>query len=137
MENVDPGNREPADFEPISDEPKGPSRSERQWAMGCHLIGLCGIIIPLPFAGIIATLVLWLLKREDGVFIDLHGKEALNFQISLILYAAVCFFLTMIAIGFLLLVLLVLFAFISIVVAGVKASEGSEFSYPMCIRFIK
>jgi uncharacterized Tic20 family protein len=137
MENVDPENREHADFEPAGAEPRGPSRNERQWAMGCHLIGLSGIIIPLPFAGIIATLVLWLLKREDGVFIDIHGKEALNFQISLIMYAAVCFFLTMIAIGFLLLILLALFAFISIVVAGVKASEGSEFSYPMCIRFIK
>lgn len=137
MENTESNNVDDANFEPVSSEPAGPSRTERQWAMGCHLIGLCGVVVPIPAAGLIATLVLWLIKREDGVFIDMHGKEALNFQISLIIYFAICIFLTMLAIGVLLLIPLVLFAFISIIVAGVKASEGSEFSYPACIRFIK
>ena len=134
MENNEPRD---AGFEQVSPETAGPSRSQRQWAMGCHLIGLCGVIVPVPAAGLIATLVLWLLKREDGSFIDAHGKEALNFQISLVIYFAICIFLSMVAIGVFLLIPLALFAFISIIVAGVKASEGSEFSYPACIRFIK
>ena len=114
------------------------SKSERQWAMGCHLIGLCGVFVPIPSAGLIGTLVFWLIKREDGTFIDEQGKEALNFQISLLIYAAVCIALTLAAgIGLLLLFPLGIFGFISIIVAGIKASEGIAFRYFGCIHFIK
>lgn len=114
-----------------------PSKTERQWAMGCHLIGLCGVIVPFPAAGLIGALVLWLLKREDGAFIDEQGKESLNFQISLFIYAAICIFLSFIAIGLLLLFPLAIFGFICIIIAAIKASEGTAFRYPACIRFIK
>lgn len=117
--------------------PVGPSKNERQWAMGCHLIGLCGVIVPLPAAGLIGTLVLWLVKREDGAFIDNQGKESLNFQISLLIYAFACLLLTFIGIGILLLFPLVVFGFVCIVMATIKASEGTEFRYPACIRLIK
>ena len=115
----------------------GPSKVERQWAMGCHLIGLCGVVVPFPAAGLIGTLVLWLIKREDGAFIDDQGKESLNFQISLLIYAFVCLLLTFIGIGLLLLFPLVIFGFVCIIMATIKASEGSAFRYPVCIRLIK
>ncbi|NNJ70149.1 MAG: DUF4870 domain-containing protein [Kiritimatiellales bacterium] len=115
----------------------GISKSERQWGMGCHLVGLCGIVVPIPAAGLIATLVTWLIKREDGLFIDQQGKEALNFQISLFIYAAICIFLTVIGIGLLLLFPLAIFAFVCIIIAAIKASEGIAYRYPICIRFIK
>jgi uncharacterized Tic20 family protein len=117
--------------------PVGPSKSERQWAMGCHLIGLCGVIVPVPAAGLIGALVLWLLKREDGAFIDDQGKESLNFQISLLIYAFACVLLSFIGIGLLLLFPLVIFGFVCIVMATIKASEGSAFRYPACIRLVK
>ena len=116
--------------------PNGPSRLERNWAMGCHLAGLCGIVIPFIFAGLVATLLIWLLKREDGSFIDDQGKEALNFQISLIIYLFGCIILIFIGIGVLLIIPLYLYAFICIVIGAVKASEGTAFRYPGCIRFI-
>ena len=115
----------------------GPSKSERQWAMGCHLIGLCGVVVPFPAAGLIGVLVLWLLKREDGAFIDDQGKESLNFQISLLIYAFACLLLSFVAIGVLLLFPLIVFGFVCIIMATIKASEGSAFRYPACIRLIK
>lgn len=116
--------------------PSGPSKTERQWAMGCHLIGLCGVIVPFPAAGLIGALVLWLIKREDGAFIDDQGKESLNFQISLLIYAFACGLLAFIGIGILLFLPLVVFGFVCIVMAAIKASEGSAFRYPACIRLI-
>ena len=114
-----------------------PSRMERNWAMGCHLAGLCGVVIPFPFVGLIATLLMWLLKREEGPFIDDQGKEALNFQMTLLIYAFGCIMLVFIVVGALLFIPLFLYAFICIIMAAVKASEGAKFRYPGCIRFIK
>ncbi len=119
------------------DQGTAPSKSQRNWAMGCHLVGLCGLLIPNMVLGLIGTLVLWLLKRDEGAFIDDQGKEALNFQISLLIYTVACFMLAFIAIGLLLLVPLFIFGFVCIIIAAIKASEGVEFRYPACLRFIK
>ncbi len=137
MENNESTNVDDASFEPVSTEPTDPSRTERQWAMGCHLMGLCGLLIPNLILGLIGTLILWLVKREDGVFIDEQGKEALNFQISLIIYSFAGILLTFIFVGFFLLVALVVFAYACVIIAAIKASEGVAFRYPACIRFIK
>jgi len=114
-----------------------PSRAERNWAMGCHLIGLCGVAVPFPAAGVIGTLVLWLLKREDGRFIDSQGRESLNFQISLLIYLSACLMLTVIKIGIFLFFPVIIFGFICIIMGAIKASEGTDFRYPACLRFIK
>jgi len=137
MENNESENIEEATFEPVSSAPTEPSRSERQWAMGCHLIALCGIVVPVPSANLLGPLILWLLKREDGAFIDDQGKESLNFQISLFIYTMACLLLSVIVIGFLLLIPVGIFGFVCVIVAAVKASEGTAFRYPACIRFIK
>ncbi len=121
----------------VESKPAVTAKPARQWAMGCHLIGLCGVIVPVPAAGLIGTLILWLLKREDAPFIDEQGKEALNFQISLFIYAAVCFLLSFIGIGLLLLFPLAVFGFVCIIIAAIKASEGAGFRYPACLRFVK
>jgi uncharacterized Tic20 family protein len=114
-----------------------PAKAERRWAMGCHLIGLCGLLIPNLIMGLLGTLILWLVKREDGKFIDDQGKEALNFQISLMIYLFVCLMLSVVLVGFLLLLPLGIYAFICIILAAIKSSEGTAYRYPACIRLIK
>ena len=137
MENTEFSNPDETASEPVSREPAGPSRTERQWAMGCHLISLCGIMVPVPAANLLGPLILWLIKREDGAFIDDQGKESLNFQISLFLYALICLFLALIGIGILLLIPLALFGLVCVIIASIKASEGVAFRYPLCIRLVK
>lgn len=115
----------------------GPSKTERQWGMGCHLIALCGIIMPIPAANLLGPLILWLIKREDGAFIDAQGKESLNFQISLFIYLMACVALSVIGVGLFLIFPVAVFGFVCVIIAAIKASEGTSFRYPACIRFIK
>ena len=106
-----------------------PSTDEKSWAMGCHLISLV--------TSFVGPLILWLIKREGNSFVDVQGKEAVNFQISILLYAVICSFLTLIVIGALLMPLVGLLDVIFVIVAAVKANEGVNYRYPLCIRFIK
>jgi uncharacterized Tic20 family protein len=105
--------------------------------MGCHLAGLCGLLIPSMIGGTLATMGIWLLKRGGSEFVDDQGREALNFQLSLLVYLFVSIALTFFVVGIFLLVPLAFFALICVVIASVKANGGTAFRYPLCIRFIK
>ena len=107
----------------------------RTFGMLCHLGGLAGLII--PFGNVIAPLVFWLVKKDMYPFVDRHGKEALNFQISITIYAVISGILFLVIIGAFLLPLVGLFSLIMSIVAGIKANSGEEFRYPLCIRLIK
>jgi len=66
----------------------------RTWAMFCHLSALAWIPLavlglPLPFASILAPLILWAIRREQSEFIDYHGRESMNFQISMFIYGLI------------------------------------------------
>ena len=114
---------------------RGISKDIRNWAMLCHLASFAGFA-GIPIGNILGPLLVWLLKREESPFIDAHGKEALNFQISVTIYAIVCAILILILIGILLLVVLILFALISVIKAAIRANNGAEYRYPLTIRFI-
>lgn len=114
-----------------------PSKSERQWAMGCHLAALCGILVPVAAANLLGPLIIWLIKRVDGAFIDEQGKEALNFQISLFLYELLGWMLLLVGIGILIVIAVRVVGFILVIVAAVKVGDGVPYRYPACIRFIK
>ncbi len=114
----------------------------RMWAMFCHLAGLAGVVIPVVLSGIIAPLIVWQVKKDEHPFIDEHGKEALNFQLSIALYTiigvAVCIIT---CIGAILIPFVVggiyLANLIFMIIAGVKANNGEHYRYPLTIRFIK
>lgn len=108
---------------------------ERTWGMLAHLSALAGYII--PFGHIIGPLVIWLIKKDESPFVDDQGKESLNFQISITIYAIVSAILIVIVLGILLLIGIAIFDIIMIIIAAVKANEGEKFRYPLCIRFIK
>ena len=43
----------------------------------------------IPFGNFILPLVLWTANKKENEFVDYNGKQALNFQISLLLYSIV------------------------------------------------
>lgn len=110
-------------------------RHERDWAMGCHLAAFAGYVIPLGW--IIGPLVVWLLKREDLPFVDYHGKESLNFHISILIYLVISGILCLLIIGFLLLAVVLILQIVFTIIAAVQASKGEYYRYPLTIRFIK
>jgi len=111
-------------------------KDTRMWAMFCHLSGLA-LVLPIPFANVIAPLALWLIKRESSPYIDEHGKEALNFQISMTIYGVVAILLCFLLIGFLILPALFIADVILMILAAVKANDGLPYRYPMTIRLVK
>ena len=107
----------------------------RNWAVLIHLSALLGFII--PFGNILAPLVIWLIKKEESPFIDDQGKEAVNFQISMTIYAIISAILIVIIVGFVLLIAVGILEIIFIIIAAVNASNGVKYRYPLSIRFIK
>ncbi len=110
-------------------------QDERTFGMLAHLAALAGFII--PFGNIIGPLVVWLIKKDESAWVDRQGKESLNFQISVSIYAIVAGILTIIIIGILLLIAVGIFSLVMIIIATVKVNNGEDFQYPLCIRFLK
>ncbi len=65
------------------------------------------------------------------------AKEALNFNITVCIGWALCALLSLVFIGIPLMVALGLAWLILTVVAGVRASEGISYRYPVSIHFVR
>jgi uncharacterized Tic20 family protein len=92
----------------------------------------------VPWAGhILGPLIVWLAKRTDSPEIDEHGKESLNFQISMLIYNVIAGVLCLVLIGFIILAILHILNLVLVIVASIQASEGKFYRYPMTIRLIK
>ncbi len=111
------------------------SQDDRTFGMLAHLSALAGFIF--PFGNIIGPLVVWLMKKDQSDWVDKQGKESLNFQISITIYAIVAGILMVILIGILLLIAVGIFSLVMIIMASVKTSNGEDFKYPLCIPFLK
>lgn len=108
---------------------------ERAWAMGAHLAGLAGIV-GVPFGNILGPLFIWIIKRKEFPLVDQEAKSALNFQISLTLYAVIAAFFIYLYVGFFILIALMIFDLIWIIKAAIKVNNKETFRYPLTIRFI-
>lgn len=113
-----------------------PTKDERKWAMFCHLSALSAYI-GVPFGSVLGPLVIWLLKRDESAFVDQHGREAINFHLSMALYIILATLLCVILIGFPILFVLIALSLVSVVIATVRASDGRSYRYPMTIQFMK
>jgi uncharacterized Tic20 family protein len=117
-----------------------PATSEsRNWAMAAHLSALVGLVVGFSFLG---PLVIYLVRKDDP-YVRAHAAEALNFNLSALIYAFVG--------GFVLVILIVLIVGLAliplaiaagiawvvlVIIAGIKASKGEAYRYPLTIRFV-
>src|SRR2546430_17004498 len=77
----------------------------RTWNVLCHASALLGFFF--PWAGhILAPLIVWLVKRGDSPEIDAHGKESVNFQLTMLIYSVISAILCLGLIGFVLFAIL-------------------------------
>ena len=111
------------------------SETERNWAMLCHLSAFAGFFF--PFGGIIGPLICWLSKRDDSAWININGRNSLNFQLSILLYIVLLIPLCFIIIGIPLIFVLVTLKVICMIIGSVKAAKGELFRYPLVIPFIQ
>ncbi len=118
------------------------NKDARMWGMICHLAGLGGLIPVVPVIGcIIGPLIVWQIKKDEFGFVDEQGKEAVNFQISMLLYllisAIIWIPLSFICIGAVIPFAIIIVDLIFLLIAAVKANDGEHYRYPLTIRFIK
>src|SRR5437868_14939128 len=105
----------------------------RTWCVAAHASALLGFVVPYAFH-ILGPLIIWLAKRGDSPEIDAHGRESLNFQISMLIYNLIAGVLCLVLVGFFLLVVLHFVNLILVIVASIQASEGKLYRYPISLR---
>lgn len=134
----------PTVSDPSAPPPVGfvPSSDERMWAMFGHLSALTGILTG-GIGYIVGPLIVWQIKKDTMPFAASEAKEALNFNISWLLWmlilGGVTFVLTIFVIGILLIPVLAILGIAWIVlsiIGGLKANEGKPYRYPLTVRFI-
>jgi uncharacterized Tic20 family protein len=107
------------------------------WAMLCHLSALLTIFAG---AGFVVSLIIWMVKRDSSPLVADQGKESLNFQITLLIAAAValaCFFtVILIPISIALLIVLPVWQLVLTIIAAIKAYDGQYYRYPLTLRLI-
>ena len=104
---------------------------ERNLALLMHVLAF--------FTGFIGPLVIWVVKKDDSPFIDQHGKEALNFQLSILIYSLPIAVIAFLTCGLGALLLLPLFALIvtGCVLAAMQGHRGEACNYPLTIHLLQ
>ena len=105
-----------------------PSNDDKNIATITHLSGILFSFIP--------SLIVWLLKKDDNEYLSAQAKEALNFQLTILLAQFVSGILIAILVGFLLLGIIWLFNVVLCIVAAISTSHGETYRYPLCLRLI-
>jgi len=123
--------------------PPNPDSQARTWNMLCHLSALSAYI-GIPFGQILGPLLVWQLKKNEYPSVEIHGKAALNFQITvtiaLVVTSAAMFIGFFFCIGWLLLPVVILIGLagtVFAIIAGIKASNGEDYKYPWSLELIK
>jgi uncharacterized protein len=104
------------------------SQDARNMAMLCHVLGIMGFFAPL---------MIWLIERDKHRFVDEHGREAMNYQISMLIYGMVAYLSFFLLRGFLVVPALSLLHLVLVIIGATKAQRGEPWHYPIAITFLK
>ena len=124
-----------SDFDNLTSPPPAPggeaSQDQRTMALLAHILGI--------FTGFLGSLIIWLVNKDnpEKSFVTDQAKEALNFQITLIIAYFISGILTLVLIGFLLLAALGIGNLVLCIIAAMKANNGERYRYPLTLRLIK
>ena len=113
------------------------SSKAKTLAVVSHLGGLA-VVCLLP---LVIPFVIWIWQGKESNYVDQQAKEALNFQLSLVIYEAVCVGLlfTIIGIPFAIIgfAVFALTNFICSIIGAIQTAQGRVYKYPMNLRLIK
>jgi len=105
------------------------NKDARTMAMLCHLLAI--------FTSFLGPLIIWLVKKDEYSYVDEQGKEALNFQITVVLASFVAGLLTFVCIGVVLLPAIWIVDIVFCIIAAVAVNKGEHYRYPLSLRLIK
>ncbi|TMN32834.1 DUF4870 domain-containing protein [Pseudoalteromonas sp. S2755] len=105
------------------------------YCMLLHLSQLASFVA--PGLGLVLPVVMWATNKDKSEIIDQHGKAAINWLISLIIYSIICGILVFVAVGILGFVVLAILNAIFAIIAAIKANNGEVWVYPLSFNFLK
>ena len=106
-----------------------PTPDEKTMGILSHILCIVG--------GFIAPLIIYLIKKDESAYISEQSKEALNFQLTMLICYIVSWILIFVFIGIILVFLVIILNLVLIIIATIKASEGKLYKYPINFRLIK
>ncbi len=110
-------------------------RQDRQLIVLTHLSQLITLVI--GFGSLILPLILWMTNKEKVYQMDAHGKNIINFQLSILIYSLICIpLILLLGLGILGLIVLAFVAIIFPIINAIKASNGETPTYPLSINII-
>ncbi len=105
-----------------------PSSDDKNIATITHLGGTVFSFVP--------GLLVWILKKDDSAYLADQAKEALNFQITMLIAQFIAWILVWVLIGFFLIPLIWLLNVVFCIIAAISSSKGETYRYPFCLRLI-
>jgi uncharacterized Tic20 family protein len=115
----------------------GTASDDKTWILVAHFGGAAGAFLGGGTLGWVAPLIALLSRGNQSPIVRAEAVKALNFQLLWSIIAVVCWALVCIAIGAILAPIAALIAIIFGVIAGVKASNGEPYNYPMSMQIVK
>jgi len=112
-----------------------PLSNNSNWFLLCHLSALSGLVV--PFGNIPGPLLIWQIKKAHIPEIEPHGKNALNFQITMSIVGMLAALLTLVFVGLVLIPVVLLVWLTFTIIAGIKAAKNELYTYPIAIPFLK
>lgn len=116
-------------------------KEERMWATFAHLSALAGFSLVPVLGFILGPLIIWIIKKEEMPLVADQGREAINSQISFLIYCAIGALiavpLVFIGIGVFIIPAIIVGNVVLVLTAALKANEGVCYRYPMIFRFFK
>ena len=79
---------------------------------------------------------MWILKKDDSAYIADQAKEALNFQITVLIAQFIAAILAWVLIGFILIPIIWILNIVFCIIAAIASSKGNTYRYPLCLRLI-
>ncbi|MBX3195076.1 MAG: DUF4870 domain-containing protein [Microbacteriaceae bacterium] len=107
---------------------------ERNIAMLSHLISLVAIVLSASW---VSALIFYLIYKDRGPFVRAHTATELNFQITMIIAAIAGAILSIVFIGFIVLIAVPIVMIVLGIIATIKANNGEWYTYPIAIRFVR
>jgi len=107
---------------------------EKLWSTLIHVGGIVAGFVGLGF---LPALIGYLIFKDRGPFVRAHTRTALNFQITMVIGYVLGGILTLVGIGFLIIIAIAVIIIIFSIIAAIAANKGQAYSYPLTFRFIK
>ena len=116
----------PAAFPPPPPYSEG---DQRNYSTLVHILGI--------FFGLWPSLIGYLITKDRGRFIRDHTRTALNFHLTALIAYVAGAILSIVVVGFFLIVATAIVTIVFEIMAAMASGEGRLYKYPISIEFIK